>query len=58
MIQPEIKNILCHNLEYGKEHPDSEDGSVFIEVEIGPEGQEGADFFSRGLGSDQANMLK
>ncbi len=46
MIQPEIKSILCHDLEYGKEPPDSEDCSVFIEVEIGPKGQEGADIFS------------
>jgi hypothetical protein len=30
MIQPEIKSILCHDLEYGKEPPDSEDCSVFI----------------------------
>jgi len=46
MIQPEIKSILCHDLEYGKEPPDSEDCSVFIEVSIGPKGQEGADIFS------------
>lgn len=46
MIQPEMKSILCHDLEYGKEPPDSEDCSVFIEVEIGPNGQEGADIFS------------
>jgi hypothetical protein len=46
MIQPEIKSILSHDLEYGKEPPDSDDSSVFIEVEIGPKEQEGADIFS------------
>ncbi len=46
MIQPDIKSILSHDLEYGKEPPDSEDCSVVIEVEIGPKEQEGADIFS------------
>jgi hypothetical protein len=46
MIQPEMKSILCPDLEYGKEPPDSDDCSVFIEVEIGPKGREGAEIFS------------
>jgi hypothetical protein len=46
MVQPEMKSILCHDLEYGKEPPDSDNCSVFIEVEIGPKGQEGTDIFS------------
>jgi hypothetical protein len=46
MIQPEMKSVLCHNLEYGMEPPDSEDCSLFIEVQIGPKGQKGADIFS------------
>ena len=46
MIQPELKSIDCPDLEYGKEPPDPEECSVFIEVEIGPKGQEGAEIFS------------
>lgn len=46
MIQPEIKSIISHDLEYGSGPQDSEDCSIFIEVEIGPKGQEGADIFS------------
>jgi len=46
MIQPEIKSILSQDVEYGNEPPDPEDCSVFIEVGIGPKGEEGADIFS------------
>ena len=46
MITPEIKRMISHDLEYGELPPDAEDCTVFIEVEIGPKGEEGADIFS------------
>lgn len=46
MISPEIKSMICHELENGMLPPNAEDCSVFIEVEIGPKGEEGADIFS------------
>ena len=45
-IFPEIKSIISHDLEYGVLPADSEDCSVFIEVEIGIKGQEGSEIFS------------
>ena len=40
------RRYACADLEYGVLPADSEDCSVFIEVEIGIKGQEGSEIFS------------
>jgi len=42
---PEMKSIMSPDLEYGLLPEAPDDCEVFIEIEIGPKGEEGADIF-------------